>query len=122
MKQEGFITPLTMVISFILLSAVMHQIQVLEQEREFLEEEKQVFLMEQLLQIGTTDMLGIISSTELDRGEFDYEHGSVTYQVIEATDEEIIVKLQAVTKHGRKNQAILFYNVKNKQLSEWREL
>jgi hypothetical protein len=123
MKKNGFITPLTLVISFILLSTILHQIKTLEQERLFLMEEKQVFLLEQLLQMATTDMLEMLkASTNLIEGTFDYEHGTVTYQILEKTNEEVRVRLRAFTDQGRKNQVILYYNLNNQELTEWVEI
>lgn len=123
MKKNGFITPLTLVISFILFSTLLHQIKTLDQEREFLTEEKQAFLLEQLLQMGTTDMLEMIkSSKNMEYGRLEYERGTVTYQTLEVTDEAIRVKLKAATNKGHTNQVILFYNIINQQLTEWTEM
>jgi hypothetical protein len=122
-KRNGFITPTTLVISLILFSVLMHQIKLLEQERDFIFEEKQVLILEQLLQMSTTDLLREIhSNTEIENGSFDYANGTVSYSLIQNDGNEIGIRLKAVTKDGRTNQVVLYYNRSIQQLTQWTEV
>lgn len=122
MKKNGFITPIVLVICFILFSSLVYEIKSLEQERIFLVEEKEAFLLQQLLQMGTTDILNAIKvQTNIENGRFSYEIGTVTYQISQKSDEEIVIRLKAVTKQGRTNQADLYYNLSMQMLTGWKE-
>jgi hypothetical protein len=122
--NEGFVTPLTVVSSFLILFFLLHQIQLLNTDRIALMEEQQIVLSESLVQMGTVDLMEVLKSspvTEPQSGTFSYDDGTVSYTITVQEGNTLSITLMSETTEKRRSQVIMYYNQDTKTVTKWVE-
>lgn len=86
-NQKGFILPLTMILSFLLLAFVLHAILLLNSDRNFFSQSYTQFHLQQLRECALVDFHRHIEEKTLpENGTLEYEGGTVTFTTTEQDD------------------------------------
>ncbi|MBU8908983.1 competence type IV pilus minor pilin ComGG [Desertibacillus haloalkaliphilus] len=122
-KQKGFIMPLTMVLTFIVSGVLLHQLQQYLNEKQFFYEQEQIYIIEQLAQMGAHDLDDVLREDTVDtNGQFHYEIGTASYWIQEQLDDTLYVRLTLETIEGRKRLVRLYYDLETLTMKAWWEV
>lgn len=119
-QEKGYIFPVTLVLSVIISSFLLHQVENYRLEKMFYHESDQQFELEGMMKY-TWDIVEeqlkeereIISSIEMPRGE-----AKVTVKEVGAEREIVIV---CTTRTGREYKANILYDMEEKKVLGWYE-
>lgn len=120
-QDKGYIFPVTLIISVIFSSFLLHQMENYRLEKMFYHESDQQFELEVMMKYAW-DMVEeqleeerevIISSIEMPRGE-----AKVTVKELGAEREIVIV---CTTRRGREYRATVIYDMEKKEVLAWYE-
>lgn len=118
--QSGFIFPLTVIISMILLAFVFHALLLLNSEREFVQSAWTAFQLQQIRENALADFEEQIKSDALPvSGSLLYESGTVTYSALEEDDRLEITFTVIADRHSETNRII--YQLPDGRPIEWYE-
>ena len=123
-NDKGFIMPLVVILSFLFLAVIVHQIAQLESDRQFLLQRQNDFRHHTLLQMASVDLLPIlekIDTIEDKNGQLRYDIGTVNYEIRENNQLEVTVKLTSTTDQTGKREASLVYDKTKQSISSWTE-
>ncbi len=106
MNQKGFIYPLTTIISLLLCTVILYQVDAYLTEKHFIYEQERMLQLESLLQVAIFDFQK--SNVEPNVNEsyvFSYEPGTVTVEVRDYDEEggisNIFMRARLTTGHER---------------------
>ncbi|WP_226680036.1 competence type IV pilus minor pilin ComGG [Sutcliffiella horikoshii] len=120
-QDKGYIFPVTLVLSVIISSFLLHQVENYRLEKMFYHESDQQFELEVMMKY-TWDIVEeqlkeereeIISSVEMPRGE-----ATVTVKELGTESELVIV---CTTRTGREYKATILYDMEEKKVLGWYE-
>lgn len=122
-REEGFILPLVMILSLLLSSLVIHQIELLETDRLFFQERKNYFHHGLLLQSASNEMLSQLkkSDTIEEHGQFSFGIGSATYHIVEINEQTATVQFETRTALAGGRKATVIYDVRTHTIIKWTE-
>lgn len=111
--------PLVVIMSFLFIALALHHIERLESDRFFLNERKNVFHHQMLLQKASIDMLADLEIIDtITERAFDYREGKVTCEVIQNQAETVTVTMTSATKISEHDVTIT-YHKENKRIIAW---
>ncbi|WP_096201236.1 competence type IV pilus minor pilin ComGG [Bacillus sp. FJAT-45350] len=89
----------------------LHQIDRLQSERKFFQEQTEIITIESLLQMGTLDMVNLLKRDLYGKnGQFNYTNGTVTYWIQTNSRDKVEVLLNVKTIQNRQRYVRLFFN------------
>lgn len=121
--NQGFILPLAVILAFVFSGVVIHYVQLLETDRLFLQERKNFFHHNLLLQSAANEMLLQLENFDTieTNGQFDYEHGSVAYQILHSDHAAVTIEFMSKTKVDGQRKATVVYDRERKSITRWME-
>ena len=122
-NDKGFILPIAIILSLLFSSVVIHYINLLETDRLFLQERKNFFHHNLLLQSAANEMLLQLENFDTIEmnGNFDYSHGSVTYEIKQSDEFTVTVEFISKTELDGQRKATVYYDREKKAITRWME-
>ncbi|WP_349407771.1 competence type IV pilus minor pilin ComGG [Pseudalkalibacillus sp. SCS-8] len=122
MNQNGYMTALSVMVSLILTSVLLYNIQLLKSERAFIEERIAWFQVDVILQLAREDLLSELRAEALQRddtGTLMYDSGLVRFSVSSYDPNTYVVRLEAELDDIGKGTGFLYYDYVNKRVLKW---
>ncbi|MCQ2008406.1 MAG: competence type IV pilus minor pilin ComGG [Sporolactobacillus sp.] len=118
--QNGFVLPLTMILSLILLAFVFHALLVLTSDRKFYQHSYAQFQLQQIRECALIDFEHELEQRSLSgQGTLIYRNGTVAFNVTE-NKETVIIKFKVITD-DRKEIDQITYSKKSGKPIKWSE-
>ncbi|MFT4412611.1 competence type IV pilus minor pilin ComGG [Fredinandcohnia humi] len=121
-NEKGFILPVTVAISFLFFLVFTFQLNMYVTERAFYKETEELLILDNLMQIGVSDVLdGLLHTETIETINtlVEYPNGTVTFSfsTLSATKTKVIVS--CITTNHRKYSAEFTYNHETKKMENW---
>jgi len=124
-NEQGFILPVTIAVSFLFFIIFSFQVNAYLTERAFSKETEELFILENLMQLGVEDVQEIlqyeVESVDSTR-TFNYPTGTIEYTITAQTLTTSQITLSCTTTSQRKYKAQFIYNHETKEIGSWFEL
>lgn len=126
-NEQGFIYPLTLVISLVLMFILVTELTSYKSDLRFLNEREAFEQLQSQLQMAAIDMASKIDATDLNtpfkqmEGTFTYPSGYVEYVASTYVDQIIKISLKSFLAQGRKYNVLLLYDRENNVITRWVE-
>ncbi|MCO7126832.1 ComGG family competence protein [Sporolactobacillus shoreicorticis] len=117
-NQNGFVLPLTMILSLILLAFVFHALLILNSDRKFYQQSYAQFQLQQLRECALIDFERELASLT-EQGTFVYRNGTVQFNITEIED-HVIIRFTLITD-DRKEIDQMTYSKKSGKPIKWME-
>ncbi|MCL1630378.1 ComGG family competence protein [Sporolactobacillus sp. CPB3-1] len=119
-NQNGFILPLSVILSVLLLAFILHSIIQLNSDRKYYHYASLQFTFQQLRECALIDLQRKINQDILNQeGSFNYRQGTVSYHVEESTD-SLIVTLTISARESNEVDKVTF-SKESKKMTNWLE-
>ncbi|BBN99130.1 competence type IV pilus minor pilin ComGG [Sporolactobacillus terrae] len=97
-NQQGFILPLTMILSLVFIAFIFHALFLLQSDRTFFQHTQTHFVLQQLRECALNDFQQKLEQDALpDEGTFNYHNGTVQYIV---TEDSAFVTINFTVHYG----------------------
>lgn len=124
-REDGYILPVTLLISILLFTLFTYQINMYVVEKKFYKETEELYVLEGLMQMGVYDIkaeLADIDDLENNlQGSFTYPNGKVNYSTTLLANGLVKIAVRSSTFSGRKYAAVFYYNSIEKTITKWIE-
>ncbi|MET1247681.1 competence type IV pilus minor pilin ComGG [Sporolactobacillus sp. STCC-11] len=119
-NQKGFILPLTMILSLMLLAFVFHALLLLTSDRQFFRQSYSRFQLQQLRECTLTDLKREMKQKTLpNKGTFLYHKGTVQFIVTENVD-SVTIKFTILGGESQEIDQIIYSKESGKPIN-WLE-
>ncbi|MGM7701955.1 competence type IV pilus minor pilin ComGG [Pseudalkalibacillus sp. Hm43] len=115
-------TALSVMLSILLVSVTVYNIQILNSERDFIRTKTSWFQTSILLQLSREEILPQLRSAQLksgDVGVFNHSVGRVEYFITDYVEGIIKVRFEAEGTRFGKGTGLLYYDYVNEQVIQW---
>jgi hypothetical protein len=122
MRQDGYMTALSVMLSIILVSVTLYNIQILNSEREFIQTRISWLQTHTLLQIAREEVLEELRADQLRHGDqrtLTFSTGSVDYTVSEHRQDIFMIKFDVRGTEFGKGTGLLYYDYVNHIVFQW---
>ncbi|MCF6137883.1 competence type IV pilus minor pilin ComGG [Pseudalkalibacillus berkeleyi] len=122
MKQAGYMTALSVMLSFILVSVLVANIRILNSERALIETRMSWFQTNIMIQLAREELMDQLRANTLqsgDEGIFTYSNGKVSYYITEEQQGVFRIRFEAVGKRNGKGTSLLYYDYANQEVIQW---
>lgn len=123
-NEHGFIFPLCLLLSFLLIATTLHQIERLHSERLFLDERINYFTHDTHFQMSTIEILSILSQLDtiddMD-GILTYDTGHVFFTVESDEHMRATISLTSSTPLAGERSILFQYDHAKKLVTQWSE-
>ncbi|MDG4655561.1 competence type IV pilus minor pilin ComGG [Ectobacillus antri] len=116
MKERGFVMPVTIAFSFILLALLIHQANILLMEKRFYQEGEALLALDIIMYRALADLHTDIVNGHV-KDTYVYEEGQVTFAAIDSSK----YRVECRTKQNHVYKAVFSYNKETKQILIWSE-
>ncbi|WP_141604261.1 competence type IV pilus minor pilin ComGG [Terrilactibacillus laevilacticus] len=119
MNEDGFVLPLCVIISFLIIAFALHAVILLQNEQEFKKESDLSLRFNEVTQLGLFDIKKNLAKNELPTsGSFIYDDGIVNFQMTKSTDKELEVFVTvSIDGHEQKNK--FYYDTEKGGITKW---
>lgn len=123
-REEGFILPLAIILSLLFAAFVIHQINLLESDRQFFHERKNYFQHSLLLQSASTKLLSQLEKLDTidEDGLLHFELGTVFYRVTTQNELTVTIQFTSYTSLTGERRATAIYGLNTHSIIKWTEL
>ena len=124
-NEQGFILPVTIAISFLFFLVFTFQVNAYMTEKDFSKETEEIFILENLMQLGVGEIQDTLKEDVESTGEtgfLDFPNGTISYTVVPLTTTTSQITISCTTKEQRKYSARFVYDYEKKVISSWIEL
>lgn len=119
-NQNGFILPLTMILSLMLLAFVFHALLLLTSDRQFFRQSYSRFQLQQLRECTLSDLKREMQQKTLpNKGTFLYHNGTVQFIVTE-NDDSVTIKFTILSGESQEIDQIIYSKESGKPMN-WLE-
>lgn len=122
-SDKGFILPLAIILSLLFSGVVLHFITLLESDRLFIQERKNYFQHQLLLQSAANEIL--VQLENLDKietsGQFIFHHGTVTYNMTQIDEFTATFEYISKTEFSGQRKVTVVYDLTSKVIKTWTE-
>lgn len=124
MNERGYIFPVTMMISFLLLLSLSIQFHLYKTEKMFIYEQERMMQLEALIQTAIFEFSETVSSIEDERltFTFSYEPGHVTMEIVERNEQFAELSVIATLKTGHRRMAGFLYHLETGSIQNYWEV
>ncbi|HEU5140503.1 MAG TPA: competence type IV pilus minor pilin ComGG [Bacillales bacterium] len=117
--EEGFILPVTLMITFLMFAFVLHEMKMYEAEKQFIKAREEMMILEGLMRKAVYDVEKGVP--EYDHGTLVYADGKVKYNVDFRMGNVLVLTLVAVSHDGGKHVSHAFYDKIKQKIVRWEE-
>ncbi|TCP31156.1 ComG operon protein 7 (ComGG) [Scopulibacillus darangshiensis] len=122
-NEKGFILPLTMTISLILIIFVLHSLVLYQSDRRFIKERLVSFELNELIQLAAFDLEDRIEDNTLaSSGKLIYSKGFVLYDTDKVSGHVVKITFTATIARNVKRSSIFYYDTEMSGITKWKEL
>jgi hypothetical protein len=124
-NEQGFILPVTIAISFLFFLVFTFQINAYMTEKGFSKETEEIFILENLMQLGVEELQAKIKEdveSSGTTGSLNFPTGTISYTVVPVTTTTSQITISCTTKEQRKYSARFVYDYEKKVIGSWIEL
>ncbi|MEK5441852.1 competence type IV pilus minor pilin ComGG [Fredinandcohnia sp. FSL W7-1320] len=124
-NEQGFILPVTIAISFLFFLVFTFQVNAYMTEKDFSKETEEIFILENLMQLGVGEIQDTLKEDVESTGEtgfLDFPNGTISYTVVPLTTTTSQITISCTTKEQRKYSARFVYDYEKKVIDSWIEL
>lgn len=124
-NEQGFILPVTFAISFLFFLVFTFQINAYMTEKGFSKETEEIFILENLMQLGVGEIQAKLKEdveSSGTSGSLNFPTGTISYTVVPLTTTTSQITISCTTKEQRKYSARFEYDYKEKVIGSWIEL
>ncbi len=115
-------TALSVMLSILLVSVTLYNIQIFNSERDFIRTKTSWFHTSILLQHSREEILPQLRSAQLksgDGGIFDFSLGKVEYFITDDVEGVLKVRFESVGERFGRGTGLLYYDYVNDQVIQW---
>lgn len=123
-NEKGFILPVTLFISILFFLAFTYQINMYISDQLFNKETEELFILENLMQLGVVDVLTEINENSIPavQTQLNYPIGTVTYTVQELSSTTATIFITCKTNDNRVYSSKFTYDLLKEEIITWSEL
>ncbi len=124
-NEQGFILPVTIAISFLFFLVFTFQVNAYMTEKDFSKETEEIFILENLMQLGVGGIQAKLKEDIESTGEtgfLNFPNGTISYTVVPLTTTTSQITISCTTKEQRKYSASFVYDYEKKVIGSWIEL
>lgn len=129
-NERGFILPLTLILTFLLFSFLLHEIKVYKTEQQFVHHQENMLVLDRLLQRSAADMEKM-PLADWPEQSFAYQNGEVVYMEDELPDNtgldaDQIIYFELTAKVDQRDDnarhiSYVYYDKKKEKIVRWVE-
>lgn len=121
-NQRGFVLPLTMIMSFILLFFTVHAILSYQYDRSFAQKRAMSFELNELIQMATVDLEKLAKEDHIESsGKLVYTTGNVQYHTNKVNGTVWKIAMIATNHEGFRHSNTFYYDSEKGGIVKWAE-
>jgi hypothetical protein len=126
-NEKGFVLPLTLVFTFLLFSFLLHQINMYQSEKVFIQQREASFALDRLVQIAVADTKRVFDTTQVPPSSDTFEYdgkGTATYEINSEYSSSTVrvIGLTVIANNKGEHFNWLYYDKDKKKFTRWEEL
>ncbi|MBM6617305.1 competence type IV pilus minor pilin ComGG [Bacillus suaedaesalsae] len=120
-NQRGYVLPLVLMVSTLLLFILAHQLSLYVTESKFYNESSEIYKMDLILQKVTKDLKDVVADPSLKSKVYQFKEGSALLSMNYDNPSIIQVQIKVETKNNRKSSVLVHYDPVNNKITKWIE-
>ncbi|MDX8359614.1 competence type IV pilus minor pilin ComGG [Cytobacillus sp. IB215316] len=122
-NEHGFIFPVTLVMSLLFFLVLLHQIEMYVVEKNFYHEIEQLYILENIMQMATTDILKDIhdNAHPIRNKIYTYPNGQAMYSKEQIEEGMLKISIECKTIQKRLYNAFFIYELEEGRIIKWVE-
>ncbi|MFS1517942.1 competence type IV pilus minor pilin ComGG [Bacillus sp. SCS-151] len=122
-NEHGFIFPVTLVMSLLFFLVLLHQIEMYVVEKNFYHEIEQLYILENIMQMATTDILKDIhdNAYPIRNKIYTYPNGQAMYSTEQIEEGMLKISIECKTIQKRLYNAFFIYELEEGRIIKWVE-
>ncbi|KHD84848.1 hypothetical protein NG54_12990 [Heyndrickxia ginsengihumi] len=121
-NDKGFIFPLAIAYSLLTFVMLISSVSIYVSEKQYTSLMKDYYNCNSMLLLALKHIIDMVDDgKEVNHGVVQFSAGEVSYNIQKQQDNNIIISVQMKNSRNETLKSEMLYNLKNKQIMEWKE-